>query len=266
MHRDDGHSAESAPLLPSKRRTIPTAVRRSHLATLAFLLFVLLIAQNIGWFPSLADASHAEQRATRRQWEKERNGWQEEKVAHKILVRKTRQQWKEERNAWNTEKAVHDAVVEETRQQWNEERDAWKEEKAAHQTLAREWARERAQFEREMRRSEEKLAEWRQVEREWEERRREEELRRKEIERRREGTYWTMPIGDPGCVAYGTRIYRAHLKDIPWNVPWLEVCADMPVRIHGRGIDKPDNCTRDVSGFIHAYWDVPRRGLMIRPG
>lgn len=123
----------------------------------------------------------------------------------------------------------------------------WRAEQKAHQELGHEWARERTQYEHEMRRSQDKMKEWREEEHRWEEARRDEERHRKEIQHRREGVYWMAPIGDPGCIAFGTRRYRGHLKDIPFGLPWLEVCSDMPITIHGRPIDRPDSCYRDVS-------------------
>ncbi|KAI0774441.1 hypothetical protein C8Q74DRAFT_1270050 [Fomes fomentarius] len=73
---------------------------------------------------------------------------------------------------------------------------------------------------------------------------------------RREGVYWMEPIVDPGCIAFGTRRYRAHLKDIPYNLPWLEVCSDMPITIHGRPIDRPDGCYRDDQDRVWGNWSV----------
>lgn len=105
-------------------------------------------------------------------------------------------------------------------------RRAWREEAAAHARLAERQARYRA---------------------EWDAERAREEARRRDVERRRMGVYWTTPEGDARCRAYGTRAYRAVLEDVPEGLGWLEVCSDMPVVIHGRRIEKPDECRKDVS-------------------
>lgn len=123
----------------------------------------------------------------------------------------------------------------------------WKADKIAHDADVRGWNQERAFHEKEVRGWEQQRAEWREEERQWEERRRDEERHRKEIERRRQGVWWTEPVGDAGCVAYGTRAYRARLMDIPQNLNWREVCEDMPVTIHESAIDAPDKCEKLVS-------------------
>ncbi|KAI0722797.1 hypothetical protein C8Q76DRAFT_720350 [Earliella scabrosa] len=131
----------------------------------------------------------------------------------------------------------------------------WKAEKTAHDANVRGWNQERAFHEKEVRGWEQQRAEWREEERQWEERRRDEERHRKEIERRRQGVWWTEPVGDAGCVAYGTRAYRARLMDIPQNLNWREVCEDMPVTIHERAIDAPDKCEK-LKRKVWATWYI----------
>ncbi|KAI0774439.1 hypothetical protein C8Q74DRAFT_1270041 [Fomes fomentarius] len=123
----------------------------------------------------------------------------------------------------------------------------WKEETKAHEFLVRQWDHNRASYEEEVRGWEHKRAEWREEEKKWEEMRRDEERRHKEVERL--GPNWTVPIGDSGCMEYGTRIYRAQLKD-------LNICANMPITVHGRVIDKPDQCKRDQHGQVWGAWYV----------
>ncbi|KAI0750973.1 hypothetical protein C8Q80DRAFT_543533 [Daedaleopsis nitida] len=132
----------------------------------------------------------------------------------------------------------------------------WKVERAAHEAFTRQWDSERALFEKEQLGWEQQRSEWREEERKWEEERRNEERHRREVERRRQGVYWTEPVGDQHCAGYAMRVYRARLMDIPPDLNWLEVCSDMPVTIHGRSIDKPDDCKRDDHGWVWGNWFV----------
>ena len=67
--------------------------------------------------------------------------------------------------------------------------------------------------------------------------------------------HWSEPWHSGGgtCRAYGTRAYSAHLLDIPEGLDWYEVCSDMPIKFHGRWVDKPDWCQRGVSMMREVY-------------
>lgn len=143
----------------------------------------------------------------------------------------------------------------------------WRREQEAHEREEAKWNTERAAHLRDMRTWQNELEtlhrkrdQWmRDVEAEraqWAVERREEELHRKEIERKRQGVHWSEVWGNKNCAASGTRSYNAHFLDIPAELDskWYEVCMDMPNKFHGRWVDKPANCQRDVSlwGCIYA--------------
>ena len=139
------------------------------------------------------------------------------------------------------------------RHEWRLERDAhareearWNHDRAVH-------LREMHAWKHELETLQEKRDQWiREVETEraqWAFEHRKEELRRKEIERKRQGVHWSEAWGNQRCSAYGTRSYNAHLLDIPDDLNWYEVCTDLPNKIHGRWVDKPAMCQRDVSRF-----------------
>ncbi|KAI0353007.1 hypothetical protein OH77DRAFT_1497514 [Trametes cingulata] len=73
---------------------------------------------------------------------------------------------------------------------------------------------------------------------------------------RRKGVYWTEPEGSTKCHSYSARAYTAVLKDAPATLNWLEVCSGMPVTIHGRQINQPNNCERKDVGTVVGTWLV----------
>ncbi len=104
----------------------------------------------------------------------------------------------------------------------------------------RKWAIDREKYDQETR-------QWEEQRKKWQRERKDEERRRKDIEMRRKGVYWTEPEASAQCAAYSTKRYTAVLMDIPRSLNWLEVCANMPVVIHTRTLDRPDKCERNVS-------------------
>ena len=143
-------------------------------------------------------------------------------------------------------------------------RHEWRLEQDAHAREEARWNHDRAVHLREMHAwkheletLQEKRDQWiREVETEraqWAFEHRKEELRRKEIERKRQGVHWSEAWGSNNCAAYGTRSYNAHLLDIPAELNWYEVCADMPKKFHGLWVDKPANCQHDVSSPGRMY-------------
>ncbi|PIL37312.1 hypothetical protein GSI_01005 [Ganoderma sinense ZZ0214-1] len=148
----------------------------------------------------------------------------------------------------------------------NAVRREWRREQQAHEHEVAKWNGERAAHLRDMRAWQNELEalhrkrdQWmRDVEAErtqWAAEHREEELHRKEIERKRQGVHWSAAWGSNSCVAYGTRSYNAYLLDIPAELNWYEVCADMPNKFHGLWVDKPATCQRDRNG-VWATWFV----------
>ncbi|KAI1796211.1 hypothetical protein LXA43DRAFT_1090293 [Ganoderma leucocontextum] len=148
----------------------------------------------------------------------------------------------------------------------NAVRREWRREQQAHGREEAKWDNERAAHLRDMRTWQHELEalyrkreQWmRDVEAEraqWAAERLEEDLHRKEIERKRQGVHWSEARGDGNCAAYGTRSYSAHLLDIPGDLNWYEVCADMPNKFHGRWVDKPADCQSNLSG-VWATWFV----------
>ncbi|TBU39033.1 hypothetical protein BD309DRAFT_873169 [Dichomitus squalens] len=145
-----------------------------------------------------------------------------------------RHEWRREQDAharevavWNHERATH-----------VREMHAWQHELVALQDRREQWMRE-AEAERAQ----------------WAAERRSEELRKKEVERMRQGVHWSEAWGNQRCSAYGARAYNARLLDIPEELGWYEVCADMPNRFHGRWVDRPARCQRDRNG-VWATWYI----------
>ena len=123
----------------------------------------------------------------------------------------------------------------------------WKAQMKEHEVLVGQWATERELHEQEVYGWDLERLQWQEERQKWEQERKDEERHRKEVERKRQGVFWTDAVGDAHCSAYGTRVYRAALKDIPSGLNWLEVCSDMPNNVHGRLTDRPDECWRGVS-------------------
>ncbi|KAI0832596.1 hypothetical protein BC628DRAFT_1414880 [Trametes gibbosa] len=136
------------------------------------------------------------------------------------------------------------------RRQWAQEKAEWAAEQDAHRADVDTWTRERAEHA-------EELAGWQRDLEDWARRRAEEEAHRLELERRSQGVYWTEPLGDPNCHAYGTRTYYSWLRDLPGDLNWREVCFNMPpVVVHGRTFTTPDKCERNGKGETIGTWYV----------
>ncbi|KAI0832606.1 hypothetical protein BC628DRAFT_1347478 [Trametes gibbosa] len=244
---------------------------------LGAILLVVLLAQNAGLVRCpLNDVSADEKAASRREWAEEkaafRREWAEEKAG---LRREWEGEWAahraeigDARRRWAAERAAHLAEVEQVRNRWAAERDAhrdevedarrrWGVEQEAHRAEVGTWTRERAEHVDE-------VAGWqrdrdghaRELE-DWARQRAEEAAHRLELERRSQGVYWTEPLGDPNCHAYGTRTYYSWLRDLPGDLNWREVCFNMPpVVVHGRTFTTPDKCERNGKGETIGTWYV----------
>ncbi|KAH9852159.1 hypothetical protein C2E23DRAFT_886029 [Lenzites betulinus] len=136
------------------------------------------------------------------------------------------------------------------RRQWAAEEDAhraeaaaWTRERAAHVDEVAGWQRDRDEHGRELE--------------DWARQRAAEEAHRTELKRRSQGVYWTEPLGDAHCHAYGTRTYYSWLRDLPRDLNWLEVCFNMPpVVIHEHNFTDPDKCERNGRGETVGTWYV----------
>ena len=178
---------------------------------------IILILQNLCAMPVLLDdVSAAEKRASRRRWIAERD-------AHEQLAQ-----------TWTRERYIYEGEL----RYWDQQRVRWREEEREEQHhREQEKNEERARWARE-KQQEEAL---RNVERaRWEEERQRQGRIREEVEKWTQGAYWTQPWPDANCTAFGKRMYRAMLKE-------MDVCAAMPISIHGAPLDSPQSCYRDVS-------------------
>lgn len=194
------------------------------LSVIATVLFAIVLAQNSGLWPTLADDIPASEKAVlRERWRLER------------------QMWVVEKGQWALEQGKHQEEV----AMWERDRRARQEEREAFELEKEEWARQR--WEEEKHREEEREA-FEQEKAEWARQRREEEKHRKEIEWRRRGAHWSEPWpGSSQCHGYGRRPYSANLLNLPEGVNYVEACMDMPIKINGRWMDGPDKCEQDVS-------------------
>ncbi|RPD66992.1 hypothetical protein L226DRAFT_529387 [Lentinus tigrinus ALCF2SS1-7] len=229
---------------------------------------MLIVAQNSGLVPTLADDVSASEKAMMRQQ------WKREKDEHKIEVirwireRGERRQelrlWQMEREMREDDRARWKKQVEAERLEWwrtvNQEREAWKQEVEAER---RDWwvkeSHERDKWRRQEAADREK---WARDEEEWTRRREEEEQYRKEVEHRRQGVWWSEPWKNKGCYSSGIQAYSAHLFDIPDDLNWLDVCMDMPIQIEGRWFDKPDKCERDET-HVWGTWMIGEPGCAL---
>ncbi|KAI0371603.1 hypothetical protein BV20DRAFT_185035 [Pilatotrama ljubarskyi] len=232
------HPANEQTPLTGRSKTRPLGVLYGCIAAIAVALF---IAQNFGLVRCPLNDVPAPQKAElRRQWRLEQDAhrvqsgtWARERKGHADELRL----WARERDA---HRAEHDQWVRER----EEEERAWREKQEA----------ERREEERQRQEARETFDQEREV---WRKQREEEQRHRLEVVRRSEGVYWTEPHGDSHCHSYGTRTYYAHLKDIPDDLNWREVCDNMPpVSIHGREINKPDKCERNGNDEVVGAWYI----------
>ncbi|KAH9850754.1 hypothetical protein C2E23DRAFT_834057 [Lenzites betulinus] len=220
---------EYTPLIPT-----PTQERPGRytllLKCIAGILVAVFIAQNAGLVRCpLNDISAEDKAEFRRQWSEEkarlRREWNREWAAHRTEVADARRAWAAEQEAHRIEAA------------------AWTRERAEHVDEVAGWQRDRDEHGRELE--------------DWARQRAEEEAHRTEVKRRSQGVYWTEPLGDAHCHAYGTRTYYSWLRDLPHDLNWLEVCYNMPpVSVHGRTYTAPDKCERNGRGETIGTWYV----------
>ena len=224
--------------------------RRTRCSTRLFqffgaLLVVIFVAQNLAYLPILADdLSAAEKAQIRREWAVEKHNhqleliqWHMDRADHRTEALK----WEHARQAWPKEREAEERRRQALRDAFDEERKQDEHERQeARDNFNREW-------EAEERRRQNKRAAFKKETEEWERQREQEEQRRKDIERRRQGTHWSELVVDSRCYEYGTRAYEARLLGIPEELDWREVCDGMPIEIHGRRIESPHDCHRNVS-------------------
>ncbi len=206
----------------------------------AFLLMVVL-AQNTGLWPTLADDVPASEKAALRQnWRLEKQMWVMEKAQWALEQTKHQEEtamWERERQERQEEREAFEREKEELERQRQEEREEW----------ARQCQEERDAFEREKE--------------EWARQRVEENRHRKEIEWRRRGAHWSEPWpASSQCHGFGTRAYSANLLNLPGDVNYLEACKGMPIKINDQWMDGPDNCEQDVSTLTTSgLWTTTNR-------
>lgn len=107
----------------------------------------------------------------------------------------------------------------------------WAREDEQHAALPREWERERAQHERELK----------------------ERAQHEEEEHKRMGLFWSR-VEMHQCKSYGTREYSAVLMNLPVDCEWrVEVCKATPLEI--RGITRlPKSCEDNVRRVCRKTW------------
>ncbi|KAI0750972.1 hypothetical protein C8Q80DRAFT_543583 [Daedaleopsis nitida] len=247
--------SETGPLLGTQRDCAccrsesyyPFSLRKPTLLRLfaaIFLLFVV-IGQNTGVLPTMVDdLSASEKMAIRKEWRLEESHHLKERQRWKIEQDDLEDRFRRTKESFGREQVAQKKEREKWQHERDEERQKWKREEEKQRT---EEEKRRRAFEREQE--------------EWAREREEEEHHRKEMERKRQGVWWSEPWKDNGCHAYGSQSYSAHLWDIPGGLNWHEVCMDMPIRINGRWVDRPNKCSNDghhIWGTWFINFDEPQ--------
>ena len=72
-----------------------------------------------------------------------------------------------------------------------------------------------------------------------------------------QGAFWDPPWPANNCLAYGKREYWAALQNIPEDWTEMEACMNMPVKIKGVSVRRPDRCEyAEGSSHILGFWTV----------
>lgn len=185
-------------------------------------LFLSSLCFAIFWKVQLDDARTPQNIKHRNEvWRQEERDHQQE--LDRWLKEESRSKTDYERSkvVWAGKESLLGKHYDQVKREWSRKEDTLRKE---HEKLKSDWEKDNQRYRHEQ-------AQW------------EEEIQRRVEERRLLGIAWEIPYGQQ-CTSYGTRPYNAKIHNVPWYSDPVKICADMPIEIHGRRIDKPIWCEK----------------------
>ncbi|KAJ3480122.1 hypothetical protein NLI96_g8576 [Meripilus lineatus] len=253
--RDD---SETTPLItkqdPLQRR--PTS---KILVILPWLVLVIVLLV----FKSLLDNSFEPEsiRLRNERWAREDFRRNITTTRWKNKIARLRGEWDQLNADWGTKERLLEQHYNTTALEWETKAQNLERQ---YRISQRQYAAKEAILERELDRQksiwEKKQERYRQDIELWEQKRQKMIHARKML-----GIAWEGPYPQDHCTSYGTRPYTAKVVNVPSFMDAIEVCAEMPIQIHNRTIEKPLWCEKLPNGEVHGHWSVDFNEPLCQP-